>query len=124
MNSVERVKMILKERGIAVSKLEKDLGFSNGYIAQLRKGMFPADRLEKIAEYLNVSTDILLYGDSEQQKTAVPQVEDDGMLEMLEAIRDNYALRMLFEEAVKLPKSKILETLAIIEKNKETEIDY
>lgn len=60
MNSVERVKAICKERKIAISKLEKDLGFSNGYIGQLRKGTFPAERLIAIAQYLSVSTDYLL----------------------------------------------------------------
>lgn len=38
MNSVERVKAICKERKIPISRLEKDLGFANGYIGQLRKG--------------------------------------------------------------------------------------
>ena len=63
MNSVERVKAICTERGIAISRLEKDLGFSNGYIGQLRKGIFPSDRLDKIAHYLNVDRDYLLYGE-------------------------------------------------------------
>ena len=62
MNSVERVKAICSERKIAISKLEKDLGSGNGYIGQLRKGVFPADRLAKIADYLNVTTDYLLTG--------------------------------------------------------------
>lgn len=30
MNSVERVKNLCKERGIPVSRLEKELGFANG----------------------------------------------------------------------------------------------
>ena len=60
MNSVERVKNICKERKIPISKLEKDLGFSNGYIAQLRKGTFPADRLALIANYFGVTTTYLL----------------------------------------------------------------
>lgn len=47
MNSVENVKAICKERKIPISKLEKDLGFANGYISQLRKGVFPYDRLKK-----------------------------------------------------------------------------
>jgi transcriptional regulator with XRE-family HTH domain len=62
MNSVERVKFICKKRKIAISKLEKDLGFSNGYISQLRKGVFPADRLALIADYLSCSPEFLLYG--------------------------------------------------------------
>ena len=35
MNSVERVKALCKERHIAISKLERDLGYANGYIGQL-----------------------------------------------------------------------------------------
>lgn len=56
MNSVDFVKKICSDRGIALSRLEKDCGFGNGYISQLRKGVFPADRLQKIANYLNLST--------------------------------------------------------------------
>ena len=37
MNSVERVKDICKNRKIPISKLEKELGFSNGYIGQLKE---------------------------------------------------------------------------------------
>lgn len=59
MNTVEKVKKICKERDIPIYKLEKELGFSNGYIGQLRKGQFPYDRLVKIAEYLNLSIDYL-----------------------------------------------------------------
>lgn len=64
MNSVERVRQICKERKIPISKLESDLGFSNGYIGQLRKGVFPADRLSKIANYLEVTIDYLMTGDA------------------------------------------------------------
>ena len=62
MNCVERVRAICSDRKIPISRLERDLGFSNGYIAQLRKGVFPADRLAMIAEYFGVTTDFLLTG--------------------------------------------------------------
>lgn len=60
MTSVERVKDICKARKIPLSRLEKELGYSNGYIAQLRKGVFPSDRLTEIAAYLDVPVDLLL----------------------------------------------------------------
>ena len=47
------------------------MNFSNGYIGQLRKGVFPADRLAKIASYLDVTTDYLLTG--EETKKAPTQ---------------------------------------------------
>lgn len=64
MTSVERVKAMCKERKIAISRLEKDLGFSNGYIGQLRKGVFPDDRLRMIADYFGVALEYLT-GDTE-----------------------------------------------------------
>lgn len=67
MNAVERVKKICKERKIAISKLESDLGFGNAYVSGLKKGVFPNDRLEKIAEYLNVSTNYLSKGEEKEK---------------------------------------------------------
>ena len=63
MNTVDRIKEICKERKIAISALEKNCGFSNGYIGQLKKGTVPDDRLRKISEYLNVSIHYLMTGE-------------------------------------------------------------
>ncbi len=71
MNSVERVKNLCKERGIPVSRLEKELGFANGYISQLRKGVFPSNRLVEIAEYFGVSVDYLVSGTEATKKAPV-----------------------------------------------------
>ena len=62
MNTVERIKMICKERKIPISRLEKDLHFGNAYISGLKKGSIPADRLKLISEYLNLSVDYLITG--------------------------------------------------------------
>lgn len=72
MTSVDRVKEICKGRKIPISRLEKDLGYANGYIGQLRKGVFPDDRLVEIASYLGVSVDFLLTG---EEKTPTPEGE-------------------------------------------------
>ena len=63
MNTVERVKSICKERKIAISKLEKDCGFGNAYIAGLKKGSIPDDRLKIISEYLDLSVEYLMTGE-------------------------------------------------------------
>jgi transcriptional regulator with XRE-family HTH domain len=62
MNTVERVRGICKERKIPISRLEKECGFANGYISQLRKGSFPDDRLGKISEVLGLPVDYLRTG--------------------------------------------------------------
>lgn len=68
MTTVERVKSICKERGIAISKLETSCGFGNGYIRSLKKGVIPDDRIEVIANFLGVSIEFLLTGKEDGKK--------------------------------------------------------
>ena len=84
MNSVERVRAICKERKIAISKLEKDLGYGNGYISQLRKGTFPADRLMEICEYLSISPEFVLTGKEKSTPTDTDRRTSDIQLSPLE----------------------------------------
>ena len=60
MNTVEKVKAICKQRKIPISRLEKECGFANGYISQLKKGTIPDDRIVKIASFLNVALESLI----------------------------------------------------------------
>lgn len=113
MNSVERVRLICKERKIAISKLEKDLGFSNGYIGQLRKGVFPADRLVAIADYLSVTPDFLMHG-CESKKT--PLVNgDEELTEYLEILKTRPEMRMLFQLSKDASKEDVEAAVRIIE---------
>lgn len=79
MDSVELVRQICKEKKIPISRLERDLGYSNGYIGQLRKGVFPTNRLVEIAQYLSVSVDYLL--GTKEEKAPIPEGgrEVDGL---------------------------------------------
>ena len=74
MTSVDRIKMICKDRKIPISRLEKDLGFGNAYISQLRKGVLPAERLHLVADYLGVSPDYLMYGN---EKKPTPEMGNE-----------------------------------------------
>lgn len=60
MNTVEKIKSLCKSRKIPISRLEKECGFGNGYISQLRKGTVPSDRLLKIAAFLDIPVNDLL----------------------------------------------------------------
>lgn len=97
MNTVERVKAICKERKIPVYKLEKDLGFSNGYISQLKKGSLPDDRLERVADYLDVSVAYLMSGEEAAYYT------NPETAEMAQKIFENRDLRLLFDAAADAP---------------------
>lgn len=139
MNSVERVKNLCKERKIPISKLEKDLGFSNGYIGQLRKGVFPSDRLILIANYLNISPDYLMTGETPSEKkevTLTPRDERDikrdldNIMEKLKAGEDgpaSYNGEELDPEAAALFRDELeiaLRRLKIINKEKYTPKKY
>lgn len=62
MTTVERVIKECKEQNIPLSKIERDLGFGNGYFRSLKKGDLPYERLEKVAEYLGVRMEWLIFG--------------------------------------------------------------
>ena len=74
MDSVELVKRICEERKIPISRLEKDCGFSNGYIRKLKEGKFPSDRLLKIAEYLELPLSYLMTGESKDKVTNISNI--------------------------------------------------
>lgn len=74
MTTVERIKNICKSRGIPLYKLEKECGFSNGYIGGLRRGTMHYDKLQKVSEALDISMSYLALGiDIEQQESPFMQ---------------------------------------------------
>ena len=62
-NSVEFVRKLCKQRGIAISQLEKDCGFSNGYLNPKKMTKLPYDRAVRIARYLHVTPEEILTGE-------------------------------------------------------------
>jgi len=62
-NSVQFVRDICKERGIPVSQLERQCGFSNGYLNAKKLTRLPYDRAQLIAVYLDIDVDLILTGE-------------------------------------------------------------
>lgn len=93
MEIVERVRTLCKERGIAISKMEKDLGYGNGYFNPKKLKAIPSGRLQEIAEYLNVSVNELL-GENDRKYYIDPQTA-----EIAQQIYEDKELRALFDAA-------------------------
>lgn len=72
-NSVQLVRDLCKDRNIPIAKLEKDCGFSNGYLNPKKMSKIPYDRAVVIAEYLDVSASLILTGEENEKAPA-----DDG----------------------------------------------
>lgn len=56
----DNVKRICDEKGISIWRLEKDLGFSNRSICKWNESEPGIRKVQKVAEYLNVSIEELL----------------------------------------------------------------
>ena len=84
MSTYENIKKLCKQHSIAVTALEKELGFGRGSIGKLRNGQTSAERLQKIADYFNVTTDFLLTGTDENGLT---EKDNRDIAKDIEAIR-------------------------------------
>lgn len=69
-NSVQYVRDICKERKLAVSQLEKDCGFANGYLNPKKMAKIPYDRAIVIAQYLGISAETILNGPNAKTEKA------------------------------------------------------
>lgn len=63
MTTYEIIKSLCQDKGIAVTALEKEIGFGRGSIGKLRNGSTSGERLQKIADYFGVTVDYLMTGD-------------------------------------------------------------
>lgn len=121
MNTVERVKMICKERRIPISRLERECGFANGYISQLKKGSIPDDRLQIIADYFEMDVKELLGVQTSGQQ---PEYYiDDEAAQYGQAIFENPKLRALFHAVRGIKDTDLDLMVGMAERFKETNPD-
>ena len=57
---LDRIKILLKERSMTLAELERKLNFRNGSMSRWNKSTPSGDKIQKVADYFNVSTDYLL----------------------------------------------------------------
>ena len=86
----DRIKGLADARNMGLPKLEAALGFGNGIIGKWDKVAPVADKLQKVADYFDVSVDYLL--GREDGET------DDTMI-LREQLRRQPGMRMLFDAA-------------------------
>lgn len=60
MSLVARIKQLCDEKKMTVAELERKTGISNGQIRKWDKSTPGVDKLKKVADYFDVSTDYLL----------------------------------------------------------------
>lgn len=66
MNLVQRIRNLCNSKGITFAELERTLGFSNGQIRRWQTTKPGVDKVQKVADYFDVSVDYLLGRDKEE----------------------------------------------------------
>lgn len=66
----EKIQEICDSKGITVSGLEKDLGFSNSTIRKWKNSSPSIENLKKVADYFGITVDELISG--EKARRTVP----------------------------------------------------
>lgn len=92
----ERIKMLCKQRGTSLNKVETECGFAKGYLSKLDKSTPNMAYLQKIAECFGVTTDYLLTGEEKQSEFSPEQAELDLKIsqdmELKEALKKYFSL--------------------------------
>lgn len=85
-NSVQYVRDICKERKIAISQLEKECGFANGYLNPKKISKISYDRAIVIADYLEIPVDDILNGPNNKKTPVLTKKDERDISKDLEAI--------------------------------------
>ncbi|GMB00882.1 hypothetical protein [Pelosinus sp. IPA-1] len=62
MSIVENMQCACRKNGITIPEVEKELGFGKGSMYKWDKNLPAFDKIQKVANYLKVTTDYLVYG--------------------------------------------------------------
>ena len=99
MGAYDVIKRLCEERGIAVTALEKELGFGRGSIGKMKNGKTSAERLQKIADYFGVTSEYLLTGSS----TTEPYYLNDNTRDLAQFLFNHPEYKVLFDAARDVP---------------------
>lgn len=89
MTVLERIKCLCKEKGISVTTLEQELGYSNGSLAKAKD--IPSSRIKEISKYFSVTMDFIMTGEPE---FTLEMAEIDVELSDMSKRVKEYAIRL------------------------------
>src|SRR5690625_294066 len=78
MSTLERIKKLCKDHSISVSVLEERIDLPNNTIYQWKARTPGTGRLQKVADYFNVSVDYLLGRTDDEEIHTIAAHHDDG----------------------------------------------
>lgn len=97
MGIYERIKEVCEEKGFSINRLEKELSFPRSSISKYNTSSPSIDKVQKIAEHLDVTVDYLMSRESKTDET--PYYINDEAREIAEELALNPNLHILFDTA-------------------------
>lgn len=104
MTIVERIKKLSNSKKITIAELERQLKIPNGTIRRWDKSTPGIDKIQKVADYFNVSVDYLLGRDSDAE---------------FDAFKNDPELQLFMRELADSPEDRIKQLKSIWEVLKE-----
>ncbi|HJA92098.1 MAG TPA: helix-turn-helix domain-containing protein [Candidatus Eisenbergiella merdipullorum] len=84
MGLYERIRDIAKSKGFSVNRLEQELGFARSSISKFNRNTPSAEKIQQIADFLNVSVDYILNGkEVDEPKEQSLNVKDEKDIEKI-----------------------------------------
>ena len=99
----ERVKALCKRKGVALTQVERDLGFAKGYLSKLGTTIPNGSKLQLLADYFGVSVEYLMTG----QEPDTPYYLNDDARELAEFLFHNPEYKVLFDASRKVKKEDV-----------------
>lgn len=134
MNAFDRVKSLADKQKISIVELEERLGFGKNSLYRWKTSAPASDKLKKVADYFNVTTDYLLGRTDTPQFTRKDEKDVQRLLqEMIDGLSDksyahlNNGGEELDEEAAELLRDSLERTARrakLLAKEKFTRNDY
>ncbi len=119
MGLYEQIRNVAKEKGYSINRLEQELGFARSSINKFNKNKPSIDKLQQIADLLDVSLDYLMTGEEKEDEPKYYLNEETA--QAAQEIFENKELRMLFDAARDADPEDLraLHTMALALKRKE-----
>lgn len=96
MEILERIKKLCAEKGINLTKLEKEIGLSQGAAYKWKNSSPSLEVLDKLSNYFDVTVDYIMTG-VEKTKPEIPMHTDEHfeLLELYSALKDEQKIAIM-----------------------------
>lgn len=89
----ERLRKIIKEKGLTITGTEAALGFAKGSLCKIDTSKPSQERIDKLSKYLGVSTEYIMTGKEGGESYYI----DDGVREIAKFLYESPEYRVAFD---------------------------